>query len=127
MLSYGFWRREFGGDPAIVGKTVPLSNETFAPEPADRIRGFTVVGVMPRQFQFPTWGAGECDFWRPRNLAAESFAGPYDRFMRNWTVLVRLREGVGRARTDAMLAVLSERNATEHAQTSKDWTIESRR
>ena len=41
LLTYGFWRSEFGGDPGIVGRTIRLDNK-----PA------TVVGVLPREFEF---------------------------------------------------------------------------
>ncbi len=42
VLSYGFWQRRFGGDGAIVGRTLHLDN-----------RSATVIGVMPPNFQFP--------------------------------------------------------------------------
>ncbi|HKQ62354.1 MAG TPA: ABC transporter permease, partial [Candidatus Polarisedimenticolaceae bacterium] len=42
VLGHGLWRRQFGGDPAIVGRTVELDH-----------RPFTIVGVMPAGFQFP--------------------------------------------------------------------------
>ncbi len=40
VLSHGFWQRAFGGDPAVVGRTVPLDG---APH--------VVVGVMPAGFR----------------------------------------------------------------------------
>ena len=45
ILSDGLWRRAFGADPAVVGRTVSL----------DR-RAYTVVGVMPARFTFPNRG-----------------------------------------------------------------------
>jgi predicted permease len=36
VLAYGFWRRQFGGDPAIVGKTIRLND-----------RAIEVIGVLP--------------------------------------------------------------------------------
>jgi putative ABC transport system permease protein len=40
VLSYGFWKRRFAGDPDIVGKGVPFQGQTA-----------TVVGVLPDDFQ----------------------------------------------------------------------------
>ncbi len=40
ILSHGLWLRRFGGDPAIVGRTVRLSDRTYR-----------VVGVLPEGFQ----------------------------------------------------------------------------
>ena len=51
VLSYGLWQSAFGGDPAIVGKTITLSG-----------RGYDVVGVMPRTFFFP---GRDVQLWTP--------------------------------------------------------------
>ncbi|HSQ20307.1 MAG TPA: ABC transporter permease, partial [Blastocatellia bacterium] len=49
ILSYGLWQRRFGADPNILGKTILLNNQSR-----------TVIGVMPKGFQFPevaeAWG-----------------------------------------------------------------------
>jgi putative ABC transport system permease protein len=42
LLSYDFWQRSQGGDPAIIGKTFKMN---------DRLH--TVIGVLPRLPQFP--------------------------------------------------------------------------
>jgi hypothetical protein len=36
VLTHGFWRRRFGGDPSAVGRTLVLDD-----------RSYTVVGIMP--------------------------------------------------------------------------------
>jgi predicted permease len=42
VLSHGFWTRQFGADPNIVGKSIPLSGNSY-----------TVVGVLPANFWIP--------------------------------------------------------------------------
>jgi putative ABC transport system permease protein len=39
VLSYGFWQREFGGEPSVVGRSIALDGNPF-----------TVIGVTPRDF-----------------------------------------------------------------------------
>lgn len=43
LLSYSLWRSHFGGDPAIVGKTISLDGQATR-----------VLGVLPKAFEFPT-------------------------------------------------------------------------
>ncbi len=52
MLSDGLWRRRFGADPAIIGRPVTLSDESYV-----------VVGVMPPQFENVLGPAAE--LWTP--------------------------------------------------------------
>src|SRR5262245_29127439 len=42
IISHSLWRRQFGGDPNIVGRALTLNGKQF-----------NVVGVMPSGFQFP--------------------------------------------------------------------------
>jgi putative ABC transport system permease protein len=51
VISHGLWTRQFGGDPAVVGRTVRLNG-----------RARTVIGVMPRGFAFPS---PDTDVWVP--------------------------------------------------------------
>jgi hypothetical protein len=43
VLSYGIWLSHFGGDAAILGKTLQANDQSYS-----------IVGVMPPGFQFPT-------------------------------------------------------------------------
>ena len=57
ILSEGFWRRRFAGDPAAVGQTITLDG-----------RASTVIGVMPSRFRFPA-GTDATDLWSPLALS----------------------------------------------------------
>jgi putative ABC transport system permease protein len=50
LLSYGLWQRRFGGDQAIVGKSLSLGNEPF-----------TIVGVIGKDFVADP----QADLWLP--------------------------------------------------------------
>ena len=44
LISHGLWRRRFGSDPAVLGKTILLNDEIYS-----------VIGVLPQGFQFPSF------------------------------------------------------------------------
>jgi putative ABC transport system permease protein len=50
VLSYGLWQRRFGGDPNILARALTLND-----------RSYSVIGVMPSGFQFPT----RVEIWVP--------------------------------------------------------------
>ena len=57
VISYGLWQSHFGGDPNVVGKTIPGWDATWSR---------TVIGVMPPDFWVDPWMAdvdGAFSFW----------------------------------------------------------------
>src|SRR5918997_2076423 len=76
VLSHGTWQRRFGGAPDAVGKTLTLSGQ-----------GYTVVGVMPQEFQFYQ----KADVWTPVAFDAAEENNLEDHYL---VVLGRLRPGV---------------------------------
>ena len=48
ILSHAFWQRAFGGDPAIVGRTITINN--LGPGAGEARNQFEVVGVLDRNF-----------------------------------------------------------------------------
>src|SRR5262249_24981517 len=50
-LSHGVWARRFGADPGVLGRTITLDGHLY-----------TVVGVMPSPFAYPTH---DVDVWEP--------------------------------------------------------------
>ena len=69
VLSDGYWRRRFGADPGIVGKSLTLYGTPFQ-----------VIGVMPPDFVFPYPGMlGPSGFTRVTSIdmwLPISFSGP---------------------------------------------------
>ena len=59
ILSYGVWQGAFGGDGAIVGRTIVLSGASYE-----------VVGVMPRNFFFP---GRDVHIWLPTAYSPNIF------------------------------------------------------
>lgn len=92
LLTFDTWKRHFGADPKVVGTTVELSAATLqAPIPP---RVLTIVGILPPDFQFPTFPA---DFYTPlRNSRAPL----------RTTMIGRLAAGVSiEAATDELNAI----------------------
>ena len=78
ILSYGAWERRFAGRKEVIGETVTLSGVPYS-----------IVGVMPRTFQFSP--AGNAEFWT--TLHADDSCGRR-RDCHNLTGVARLKDGV---------------------------------
>jgi predicted permease len=98
VLSHGLWQRRFGGDPGIVGKTLLLNNHAF-----------TVVGVAAEGYLGP-YVTYTFEFWVPASAYPLVLTSPQDfadRGKRMFTLIGRLRPGVGREQAQAELATLA--------------------
>ena len=97
VLSDGLWQSRFGGDPDIVDRAIVLDGESY-----------TVVGVMPEAFTFPSQGAQLCV---PLVLDRASIT---DRSGHYLTVIGRVRAGIGLPQVLAEMDVVSERWARDY-------------
>ena len=103
VLSYGLWQRQFGGDPKILGQTVPLSGENY-----------TVVGVMPANFKSPrdqaeAWGA-----LRVIYPVAAAYRGVH--FLQTFA---RLKPGVTIAQAQSEMSFIDQRLAELYPEENK--------
>jgi putative ABC transport system permease protein len=99
VLSDGIWNRKFGADKQIIGQRITLDGE-----------GYTVIGVMPPQFQFaPFWATGS-EMWVPLNLGARL----QDRRGQSLRVFGRLKPGVTRAQAQTEMETISRRLEQEY-------------
>jgi len=95
ILSHGLWMRRFGGDPSVIGRSVPINGESHE-----------VIGVMPATFT-PLY-LTQAAMWRPLRLRRDNPS-------RNSAVFHtfgRLRAGItieqARARLDALARQLQQ-------------------
>jgi predicted permease len=93
LLAYDTWQRLFGGDPAIVGRSIQLNREDYR-----------VVGVMGPDFEWPS----RTQLWIPLGLAASEFS-PDDYFNESLFVVARSRPEISRAQAEAFVRMLTQR------------------
>jgi macrolide transport system ATP-binding/permease protein len=114
VIGYGLWQRRFGGDPALVGKTITLNGQ-----------GFTVVGVTPPQFQGAEVGMAP-DVFAPMMMQSRAMPG------RNWLdgrgigwlrVVGRLKPGVSVEQARSEMTALGDQMRSEHPQINESFGI----
>ena len=94
VLSYEFWKREYGADPSLPGKKITLNAATH-----------TVVGVAPPGFSFPP--EDQVDVWTVIPQAALSSAA--ERSQRGYRVAAKLRPGVTPKSAQSAMDVIAQR------------------
>jgi len=103
LLGYGFWRREFAGDPSIVGRPITLLRGKDHRTPVD------VWGVLPPEFR-ETDNGEDRDLWMPAETWA-ALAGPGElnsREFRWFNVLGRLASGATVAQANGQAATAAQ-------------------
>jgi len=90
ILSNGFWKDQFGGDPGVVGRTMMLDGVNRE-----------IIGVAPPQIHFPD---SETQFWIPVAFKAGDAVDPWAIF--GYQAIGRLRDGVTPGRAQAELRSL---------------------
>lgn len=116
ILSDTFWRVHFNATPNVIGRSIDLNG-----------RPFTVIGVMPRGFQFPI-RAEASDMWLTFSRLAEADE-PGDTPMTaqrgNHSVdaIARLKPGVSVSAANADLASISHNLASAYPDSNKHFRI----
>ena len=117
ILSDNLWKQSFGGDPAIIGKSLRLDNDLYH-----------VIGVMPPNFRDPlrTTRQRNTDLWAASGLAAAPAPDP----VRNVRILTeaigRLKPGVtisaAQNHLDALVRALQKQFPGDYPAKSR-WTV----
>jgi putative ABC transport system permease protein len=97
VIADRLWRRRFGSDPAVVGRTVSLQGETV-----------TVVGVMSAAFAYPS---GDTDLWQPAPLDPRQPRPRGNHYLR---AVGRLAPGQGPPQAQAELEVIARQMRAQY-------------
>ena len=103
VLSYGLWQRRFGGDANIIGKPLTLNNETY-----------TVIGVMPARFQFPS---KDDELWVPIAFTAQQAANRNTHYLQ---VVARLKPGITLQQAQTEMTTIGARLQQQYPQSNAE-------
>jgi predicted permease len=109
ILGYGLWQSRFGGDPAVLGRTIDLSGTSY-----------TVIGVAPAWFRFPS---AEFQLWAPLGLIDRTPQQATNRAFRIFRMVARLRPDVTLAQAQEEMSAFSARLAKEFPTTNEGVTL----
>jgi predicted permease len=106
ILSYGFWQSHFGGNRDVVGRTITLSGRTC-----------TIVGVLPKDFEFAPANARIWVAMQPQGELAS-------RRNLHWlNVLARVKAGVAPAQARAEMHQINARLAEAYPKDNRSVSV----
>jgi len=120
VLSYGFWQRQFGGDPSVVGRTIHLNQQPL-----------TVIGVAASEFRDAPGeqDAGETvDAWIPLGLAYKltGYSGTSDRMGAILWGIGRLKPGKSFEQARSEFLEIAKRLEQQYPATDKGFNLVAR-
>jgi putative ABC transport system permease protein len=102
ILSDSLWRTAFGADPHVLGRVIHLNGDPY-----------TVIGVMPHSFQFPS---RETQLWIPAALRQGEFTIEGGRLEKWLHMVARLSRAATPERTKSALQVIGDQLASSFPQ-----------
>ena len=107
VLGHELWHRRFAGDSTVIGRAVTINGRTF-----------TIVGVMPRGFHYPS---NRYSLWAPLALRGTSAGGPpINRGAHYLQVIGRLRPGVTADAAAREMTAIAKQLATEYPESNEN-------
>ena len=104
VMSEALWRTRFNADPGVVGREIRLDGSLF-----------TVVGIVPKDFQFP----GRCSLWAVRSVPRR----PALRGVYAFQAIGRMRPGVTLEAARSDMSAIADGLAREFPATNKGRTV----
>ncbi|MGB7925761.1 MAG: ABC transporter permease [Pyrinomonadaceae bacterium] len=106
IMSHGLWQRRFGSDMNITGKPLTLNGESY-----------TVVGVMPPTFQFPS---REDELWVPIAFDSEEAANRRRHYLQ---VIARTKPGVTLEQAQAEMNTIAVRLQQQYPEQNAEMGV----
>jgi putative ABC transport system permease protein len=106
VLSHELWEQRYGGDGAVVGRTISINREPY-----------TVTGVMPSGFYFPPWG-GRAQLW----IAGLDLTQP-GRTWHEFRSIARIKPRIGIGQAQAEMDTIARRLEKQYPE-QKGWGVQ---
>lgn len=107
VVSYDWWQRRLGGDPAAVGATISARQTVY-----------TIIGVAPKEFFGTTVGQAP-DLWVPLVMEEQSpsslWSGTHNQEAQSLYLIARLKNGVPAEQASAAVNLLFKQSLQERA------------
>jgi putative ABC transport system permease protein len=105
ILSDRLWRRRFGGDPGVIGRTLEFDSGRT-----------TVVGVMPADFKLPASAEAWTPVWQDSGEMRL-------RASRYYQAVARLKPNVTFAQAEAEMRTIAARLASQYPESDSNWSV----
>src|SRR6516164_9144174 len=116
VIGDGLWRRRFNADPAVIGRAINYNGASW-----------TVIGVLPANFDFYGRSNGNNDIYLPiAQLALVDQSFLRDRGSHGCRVIARLRPGVSEREAAMAMNTIAARLAVQYPVTNAGVTVEVR-
>ena len=101
ILSHRLWQSRFGGDPAVIGRTITLDSQRY-----------TVTGVLPAGFRLLRWA----DLWMPIGQYQDDLT---EHVHHAFIAVARLKSGVTLAQAQDEMKRLNEQESVKYPDSHK--------
>ena len=103
ILGNGIWQRRFGGDPNLLGQNITLNDKSY-----------TVVGIMPPEFQYPR----DVELWVPFTFGIPQASVRRFHFLRPVGLL---KPGVSLEQAQADFTSIARRLSEQYPDSNRDY------
>jgi putative ABC transport system permease protein len=107
VISDGLWKRRFGADGSMVGRTITLNGESY-----------TVAGIMPRGFQFIL---RDVEIWAPLQLnPGRNYRQGSGRWMQ---AVARLKPSVSLEQAQSQMQAIAAGLEAQYPEFNRNWGV----